>query len=388
MKWKNRGHEFDKVFENIKKCTSVYLFGAGHDGEMVYHVLTKIYPGVEVMGFIDNDISKIGGHKCGLPILSLQQIEKRDSVGIVVSFASEFIKDIDDQLVKAGWESKISFWHFEEYLSVYAAYEYNKVYFSSICILPTTACNLRCKSCLNFTNYIKQFENRDIEKIKNEVDIYFKCVDYSGLFFISGGEPLLYPHLIELIDYIGENYRKRMYEFGMVTNGTICPTKELLERINKYNMKITIDDYRDSVPNKEIEINNTINIVCKNLDESNYSIRKYDEWISLYPHFVETLNENELIQKYNRCHCPWQEYRAGRLYSCDYASFADVACINSTDIETETFSLMDYKEKQIKELIEFRLGYTTKGYVEFCKICAGYMEINPYKVKAAEQEQI
>ena len=41
-----------------------------------------------------------------------------------------------------------------------------------------------------------------------------------------------------------------------------------------------------------------------------------------------------------------------------------------------------------KELIEFRLGYTTKGYTNFCKKCRGFTPENEIEEKPAEQTEV
>ena len=46
-----------------------------------------------------------------------------------------------------------------------------------------------------------------------------------------------------------------------------------------------------------------------------------------------------------------------------------------------TFIENDFNKK---ELMEFRLGYSEKGYVDFCRQCDGYFN-NPYHVMPAEQ---
>lgn len=55
MKWINKGHEFDAVYENIEKKKLFYLFGAGEYGEAVYQELKGK---VTLAGFIDNDKAK------------------------------------------------------------------------------------------------------------------------------------------------------------------------------------------------------------------------------------------------------------------------------------------------------------------------------------------
>jgi len=386
MKWKNKGHEFDAQYENIKRIQKVYLFGAGHDGKMVLDVLSNRYKGIEIKGFIDNEKSLWGKKINGVKVFSPNEIEFKNDTGIIISFASEFIDSIDKQVSNMGFEIGKNAWHFEQFISIYAAYEHDEVFFSSICILPTDACNLRCKACLNFTNYIKNFTFRSIDKLKAEIDLYFKYIDYTGLFFISGGEPFLYPDLPELISYINENYRGKMYEFGIVTNGTIKPSHALLDTLKNAKIRITFDDYRDSIPDKENNITSNLQILNELDKGEDLIVRKYDEWISLFPHPVGCWDEDKLIERYDKCHCPWQEYRDGGFYSCNYAAFAYNAEKGVPDMENEFYSLKNYTPQKKKELVEFRLGYTEKGYVEFCKKCAGYMELNPYKVKAAEQE--
>ena len=39
MKWKNRGHEFDGVYDNIQKLDKYYLFGAGEYWEQICGLL-------------------------------------------------------------------------------------------------------------------------------------------------------------------------------------------------------------------------------------------------------------------------------------------------------------------------------------------------------------
>ena len=55
------------------------------------------------------------------------------------------------------------------------------------------------------------------------------------------------------------------------------------------------------------------------------------------------------------------------------------------ETENDYFDLKDYSEVRKTELLEFLLKYTTKGYVDFCKKCAGWSEANCNKVKVAEQ---
>lgn len=385
MKWTNKGHEFDEVFQNIDKLTGVYLFGAGNDGRMVKEILCMRYPCVKVLGFIDNNKNKQGVQYEGLPVYSLSQVERKENIGIIISFASEFVNAIDSQLANAGWEKGVTFFHYEEFLSVIAAYRYDEVFFSSMGLLPTTRCNLRCKACLNFTNYIKKFTACSFEVLKKEVDLFFSCVDYIGLLLLSGGEPFLYPNIAELICYINENYRNKIYFLELVTNGTVTPHEEIIKAIQRADIRVTVDDYREALSEYKDMIEKNMALLAESCGEKIVT-RKYADWISLYPHKAEAMKETDLVSKFELCHVPWQEYRDGKLFCCNYASFAAKAGITEENDISETYDLRAFSKDKKKELIEFRLGYSEKGYTEFCKQCAGYLEINPYKVPAAEQE--
>ena len=54
------------------------------------------------------------------------------------------------------------------------------------------------------------------------------------------------------------------------------------------------------------------------------------------------------------------------------------------DLE-EVYDLTEFSADKKKELIEFRLGYTTKGYTNFCKKCRGFTPENVGEVEPAKQ---
>ena len=92
-----------------------------------------------------------------------------------------------------------------------------------------------------------------------------------------------------------------------------------------------------------------------------------------------------MILHRDRCSQSWQELRDGRIYNCNYAAYATVAGIaGEQDIE-ETYDLASFDAGKKKELIEFRLGYTTKGYTNFCRKCSGFTPENNEAVKPAIQ---
>ena len=290
-----------------------------------------------------------------------------------------------EQLIKAGYKKDIDFFIIEEFISVYFAYKHDKVYFSSISFLPSTACNLNCRNCLNFNPFAKQFYVREWDALVKDVDLFFSCVDHIMLFHVSGGEPFIYKHTADLIEYIDKNYGDRIDTLRTVTNGTQVPKDEVLEKLSKCNVEITVDDYREAVP----RFNDRFDELIKKLEEYHikYYINKADSWIDLAPERTDysKLTEVEMISHRDNCSQSWQELRDGKLYSCNYAAYATVAGIAGNQDLEEVYDLTQYSSDKRKELIEFRLGYTTKGYTNFCKKCRGFTPKNAEEVKPAIQ---
>ena len=381
MKWTNKGHEFDGVYEQIKGKKKYYLFGAGQYGEAIY---LELHDKLEIAGFIDNDPKKQGGTYCGANVVSLETVKAESDAGIIVTVSPYTRKTLMLQLMTEGYVYNQDFFTMEQFMSIYYAYGREELYIPSISFLPSTKCNLNCEACLNFTPYLKNPMIRPWEVVKADIDLFFQHVDYIMLFHISGGEPLLYPYLKQLVEYIGENYRHKIHFLRTVTNGTVLPKPEILDTFRKYNVDVTLDDYRDAVPQFRERFDQIQELFKEH--GVTYDVNKVDQWIDLAPLTTDHSDWEpcRLQKKFEGCHVPWQELRGGKLYSCNYASYAVVAGFLEEQ-EDEVFHLDRYDKSQLKELMEFRMGYNTKGYVEFCKRCSGYVDINTNIVEPAKQ---
>jgi Radical SAM superfamily/4Fe-4S single cluster domain len=87
---------------------------------------------------------------------------------------------------------------------------------------PTAQCNLSCYGC-----YRKNVKNahKPLEEVKHELD-FFQSVRKTDCISIAGGDPLLYPHIVELVADI----KRRGLKPIINTNG-IALTKELLHEL-------------------------------------------------------------------------------------------------------------------------------------------------------------
>ncbi len=89
---------------------------------------------------------------------------------------------------------------------------------------PTSQCNLSCYGC-----YRKNIKNshKTLEEVKHELD-FFQSQRKSDCISIAGGDPLVYPNIIELVADIKARGLKPIIN----TNG-IALTKELLRELKK-----------------------------------------------------------------------------------------------------------------------------------------------------------
>ncbi|MCI7611760.1 MAG: radical SAM protein [Selenomonadaceae bacterium] len=381
MKWQKPGHEYDETYRQMNIKTAFYLYGAGDYGKQFVEIFRDE---INILGYIDNNPAKHGTVINGYMCRSFSEDILKENVGIIITMSQIARVSPIKQLTELGYERNKDFFIMEDFLSVYHLYKYDKVYFSTISFLPSTVCNLKCRHCLNFNPFAKKFYVRNWEQVKADIDLFFQCIDKVMLFHVSGGEPLLYNGIGNIIEYLDRNYHDRIDTLRTVTNGTIVPDDSILEQLSRCNIEVTVDDYREAVPQYKENFDKLLDKLKK------YNIKHYvnytKEWVDLAPEKTDFshFSPEQLIDHFDNCCQSWQELRDGKLYSCNYDAYATVAGINEQQ-DDEIFDLKNYSLDQKAKLVEFRLGYNKKGYTNFCKRCRGFSTANTLKVKPAVQ---
>lgn len=383
MKWTKKGHELDYVYNKMMEKERFYIFGAGDYGSQLYQIMKDE---IIVAGYIDNSPDKHGQNLHGKRIYRLSEINYNKDTGIIVAVSQIARSGVVLELEEAGYVEGEDYFRMEQFLSVWYVYRYDKVYFMSVSMLPSTACNLNCELCLNFNPYAGKPDVRSLAQVKEDIDLFFQAVDYVMLYHVSGGEPFLYPHFAEVIEYLGTRYRDRILTLRTVTNGTVVPPDSLLQRLSEIDFEITVDDYREAVPESKEDFDLLIQKLQKY--QIKYEVNKAESWIDLAPtrtdHSMWT--KEQLTEHFDNCAQTWQELRDGKLYSCNYDGYATVAGINEEQKE-EVYDLRNFRPEQKKELVEFRLGYNEKGYTNLCKHCRGFYMDNPVVGQPAAQKR-
>lgn len=380
MKWTNKGHEFDAMGSVFIAHRNLYIYGVSdHSYLLARHLRFLGCP----LYFVDETIERpLEDH---VPLSALR--DASDKL-IVIPDCQPTREETLASLLQIGYvENETVFIErifLGQFLPVFAVYAYNKVYFPHISFLPTTVCNLNCEKCLVFTPYNKQKRHRPLEELKRDVDTFFQHVDYIGLFHVSGGEPFLYPHLGELLTYIAERHESHIYVLGVVTNGTVIPSDALCRVFQKYHIQVQPDDYTRTLLKIKPSFDALIAKLCAY--EIIPQITVVNEWIDLFPpkEDMSAWSSEQLEERFCKCGVPFTELRDCKLYSCNYAAYAMTAGL-IVEEENDYFDLLTEPPELKKALIEFRMRYNVKGFVDFCKYCNGFPCMNPHTVSPASQ---
>lgn len=122
-------------------------------------------------------------------------------------------------------------------------------------IEPTTFCNLKCPHCYRACDKTESVPvHRELEEMKKEVDNLIKDKNIQTV-SISGGEPLMYPRLPELISYI----KNKGLNILLFTNGVLLDEKKLLELrdLKVDTILLHIDNYQNRSDIKSVkDVNN------------------------------------------------------------------------------------------------------------------------------------
>lgn len=407
MKWSNKGHEFDHIGEQLKDRKKIYIYGAGENGKYACDRI-KFLNCVE--GFIDIDQEKKGKRLQGVEILDLESVLKNrlGTYIIVVAVSNINMINVKKSLICQGLREGLDFYGYNEFIDIYlpihAAYAYQKIYHKGLTFVPTRRCPLNCKNCLNFIPFVKDHWEDSFESVKEQLDIFFACIDYLGILSLVGGEIFLYSRYKELFKYVGENYRDKIATLSITTSAAIIPDDETFDIFNKYDFTIHISDYRSALPGVE----KTYTRFIEKLKEYDVNYVQFEdhEWLDLDVFGDEkVITEADKITHFNACGIPWQFLKDKKLYSCNWAGMAVMAGAKPDimgdyyDLRTCTVEKKDIDEEKIDsskkqftfleekryELMEFIMGYTYKGCVDMCSKCNGHITINTHFVPPAVQ---
>jgi organic radical activating enzyme len=307
-------------------------------------------------------------------------LKDKDQSKIIIT-SDAYYNKMKEILIENDRVEDIDFTKYRKVAGIWPLHLKNQTHLWRADILLTEKCTLNCTFCNMYMPHYKKPKHKDLEKMKEDIDILFKNVDYMSTLHLVGGEPFLYPNHKDIFEYIGENYRDRIDNVLITTNGTLVPKPEVLDLIKKYNFLVSISDYTDGINYKR-----RFDIFIKKLDEKkvNYFTRKDILWsdfgdprVSKY----EKLSEEEMVVHFNKCVAPYRGLSNKKLYFCHL----NTSAVLSEILEDDPNDFIDLENTSPEELIKFDVGFIKKGYLTFCKNCNGCYSGIEIPVSPADQ---
>tara|TARA_B100000767_G_scaffold232638_1_gene224629 strand:+ start:474 stop:1742 length:1269 start_codon:yes stop_codon:yes gene_type:complete len=307
-------------------------------------------------------------------------LNDKDQPKIIIT-SDAYYNRIKDKLIENNKVEDLDFTKYRKVAGIWPLLLKNLTHLWRVDILLTEKCTLNCTFCNMYMPHYKSPKHKDLKKMKEDIDILFKNVDYISTLHLVGGEPFLYPNHKEVFEYIGENYRDKIDNVLITTNGTLVPKPEVLDIIKKYKYLVSISDYTDGIDYKR-----RFDIFLKKLNEKkvNYFTRKNILWsdfgdprVSKY----KNLTDKEMIVHFNKCVAPYRGLSNKKLYFCHL----NTSAVLSKILEDDPNDFIDLENISPEELIKFDIGFIKKGYLTFCKNCNGCYSGIEVPVSPADQ---
>ena len=234
----------------------------------------------------------------------------------------------------------------------------------SIDVCMTTRCDLRCKGCGSLMPMYEHPKDVEIELILHSLDRFFSVVDRVFRVNVIGGEPFVYPHMDQVIEYL--NGKDQVVSVVVPTNGTVMPENpRLYEALRNPKNHVRISHYEayDKKSGKLLEKLQKENIyhTVKQFGENTYL------WYDFGDYEDRGRSDDELAKQYHTCEVEWMSLYRGKLYPCPRAAHSidlgfQPAEGNYIEIANDEISL-----EELKMNLE-KFVYETKFYPS-CNRC-------------------
>lgn len=377
--------EFEKI--DFKKYSgNLVVWGAGRIGGMAAHCLKQ--QKVEICAFCDVAEDKWGKEFCGHTIICPSDLkEKYPNAAVLIS--TVFHTVISEDLKKMGYNkifdcsslfmeidfTNYDFWmepdyairNVEQYLgAIYEqTFKTNKI--DQIFLNITTKCSLCCRDCSMFIPYVTSPCNYDANVIMNDFFNVLDCLGHIRIVNFYGGEPLLHPHLAEMIEKLKDD--NRIDRISIITNATIMLNEKLLSVLeNEKRTWVRISDY-GALSSKSEDIKKVLED-----RKIKYEIANYTYWDAPSQIGFTAEDEETLKRKFEECTACNVIFLLNRkLYLCSTGSAVNnigaFPLSESNYVDMEKYN--EEKETLYKKIKEYIDRPKKKEYLDACRYCSG-----------------
>lgn len=250
------------------------------------------------------------------------------------------------------------------------------IHLSNTTLVVSLQCNLKCRLCAVSAPYYKEPPCYSVDMLKKSVDRYFEAVDYIDKFTVNGGEPLIYPHIDEIMDHLLK-YSDRMGMLEIITNSSVVPNDKLIDVLKKSDkIDILLDDYGPELSkgaDKTVEIFEHESIKYRRRTYYGKDAH-FGGWVDLRDVSKKDRSADETSKVYQNCAYPGPFHCfvlfGGKAYICGvYAWCVNEGIIPDNKEEYIDFLASDFDADSAKEKIA---AFYDRQYFSACEYCNGF----------------
>lgn len=226
-----------------------------------------------------------------------------------------------------------------------------------VMVMPTTRCNLRCKGCSSLLPYFDKPEDCGIEQILHDFRIFFSGVDQCMRITV-GGEPFLYPHLGEILEYLLRE--EKVLGIMLITNSMRLPKDDVLPLLSDPKILVEVSDYGQLE-----KMSRLIRVLEDN--RVNFKVLTEQTWTDMGGIECRNRTEEELRFTYMNCDQGRviKGMHNGRFYTC--ARSARMTALGAYDSSNDSFELSDHDTpEQVREKL-MKMYYS--DHADSCNYC-------------------
>lgn len=366
----------DSKLEKFDKNQGVIIFGAGIIGDMIADFCLK--HNIKISCFCDNNKNKIGTYIKQIPVCSLEMVkdDNKDPVFIISPQNKELRDQIKEQLSNVGFQNSYTTDEFarlcsedmdlseeEDTQSNYSPFNNDILSVNFVDFSITERCSLKCEQCGHLMQYYEQPKDcnkYDLFKYLDRIDEVFDVVES---IHVLGGEPLVHSDFYEIVEYA--NSKETIKQVAVLTNGTIVPNRDKLQKIRKEKLFFIISEYKG--------VSKNIDALCDLLRELNISFSRNasEYWIACSTMEYQNHSIEELKNIYTWCgasNC--FIVIDGKLFHCAFLGNTYRLKSIPSDV-IQYIDLMDFSKPVDvlrKDVKQYLYGET---YLKACNYCKG-----------------
>jgi organic radical activating enzyme len=391
---------------NYTKGNSIAIWGTGAYGAMAVQALNNEF-GVTPDYFVDTNEKNHGGEFLGIKIISPKDI-KRACIDDVYLFTLNIestlnhysyelsncriispvrlLRSVDFSKVENKFSINRLATLAEQLIAAVETYlarnsNRNGVRVNSIDVVLTQRCTLKCEDCSNLMQYYHKPKEIERSQILSSLQCLVGHLDYVHEFRIIGGEPLLNKDLVEIVNFIADNFG---YGYVVIyTNGTLLPSNSDVKHLSSIkNLSFKISDYGRDLSKRCKELEDML--LANNIHTIREPITEWQDSGTIVSH---NRGDHELARVFGQC-CVHDCYTlmGENLYICPFSA-------NLYELDQEKYFFIE--RFAIQKLIDLDKSIARRALMDFlgshkylsaCNFCNG-RDHNVPKVQAAVQRR-